>query len=109
MIAAWLLALLFLLPLSIHIYAEVFRWRAEHLLTQLKALRVEEAPATTVLRLRSEYASSRSRPLYRRSLLVLDRTNRVEITHSVFVKTSLELPNEGLSCRRAEILRVATQ
>jgi len=58
MIAGWLLASLFLMVIGIHIYAQVFRWRAEHLLAELKTLRVEETPATTVLKLRSEFASS---------------------------------------------------
>ncbi|HEX9112356.1 MAG TPA: hypothetical protein VF845_12825, partial [Terriglobales bacterium] len=58
MIAEWLLALVLLLVIGIHVYAEVFRWRAEHLLAQLKTFRLEETPAATVLKLRSEYDSS---------------------------------------------------
>jgi len=58
MIAGWLFASLLLMVIGIHVYAQVFRWRGEHLLAELKTLRVEETPATTVLRLRSEYASS---------------------------------------------------
>lgn len=53
-----LVALPLLAIAGIHIYAQVFRWRAEHLLDQLKTLRVEETPASTVLKLRSEYSSS---------------------------------------------------
>ncbi len=56
--AGWLLALLLLIVIGIHVYAQVFRWRAEHLLAELKTLRVEATPATTVLKLRREYASS---------------------------------------------------
>jgi hypothetical protein len=57
MIAVWLLALLLLTVIGIRVYAQVFRWRAEHLLAQVKALRVEETPAATVLKLRSDYSS----------------------------------------------------
>lgn len=56
-VSGWSLILLLLMLLGIHIYAEIFRWQAEHLLTQLKTLRVEETPAVTVLKLRSKYAS----------------------------------------------------
>ncbi len=55
-IAGCLFALLLLMVIGIHVYANVFRWRAEHLLAQLKTLRVEETPAATVLKLRSDYS-----------------------------------------------------
>jgi hypothetical protein len=56
MIAVWLLVLLLLMVIGIHVYAQVFRWRVEHLLAQLKTLRVEETPAARVLKLRSDYS-----------------------------------------------------
>jgi hypothetical protein len=43
--------------LGVHICAQVFRIRAEHLLADLKAFQVGETPASAVLRLRSEYRS----------------------------------------------------
>jgi len=43
--------------LGVHLYAQVFRIRAEHLLADLKAFQVEETPAAAVLKLRSEYRS----------------------------------------------------
>jgi hypothetical protein len=58
MSAASLLGLLALTVMGIHVYAQVYRWRAEHLLAQLKALRVEETSASTVLNLRSKYSSN---------------------------------------------------
>jgi hypothetical protein len=56
MIGIGLAAGLFLVVLGIHVYAQVFRWRAEHLLAQLKTLRLEETSAATALKLRSEYS-----------------------------------------------------
>ncbi|MGO9084324.1 MAG: hypothetical protein ACLQBK_03790 [Candidatus Sulfotelmatobacter sp.] len=44
-------------PLGVHLYAQIFRIRAEHLLADLKAFQVEETPAAAVLKLRSEYRS----------------------------------------------------
>jgi len=43
--------------LGVHLYAQVFRIRAEHHLADLKAFQVEETPAAAVLKLRSEYRS----------------------------------------------------
>jgi hypothetical protein len=43
--------------LGVHIYAEVYRIRAEHLLATLKTFQVEETPAAAVLKLRREYSS----------------------------------------------------
>jgi hypothetical protein len=43
--------------LGVHLYAQVFRIRAEHLLADLKAFQVEETPAAAVLKLRREYGS----------------------------------------------------
>lgn len=57
MIAVWLLGLLLLMVTGIHVYAQVFRWRAEHLLAQLQTFRVEETPAATVLKLRRDYST----------------------------------------------------
>ena len=54
--AVLLLVLLLLTVVGVHLYAQVFRWRAEHLLAQLKTFRVEETPAATVLKLRSDYS-----------------------------------------------------
>jgi hypothetical protein len=45
------------LIVGIHLYAWVFRIRAEHLLAQLKTFQVEETPAADVLKLRSKYRS----------------------------------------------------
>jgi hypothetical protein len=56
MIAVSLLVSLLLMVIGIHVYAQVFRWRVEHLLAQLKTLRVEETPAARVLKLRSDYS-----------------------------------------------------
>lgn len=55
--AVLLLILLLLTVVGIHLYAQVFRWRAEHLLAQLKTFRVEETPAATVLKLRRDYST----------------------------------------------------
>src|SRR6266446_19484 len=54
--AVLLLVLLLLTVVGVHLYAQVFRWRAEHLLAQLKTFRVEETPAATVLKLGSDYS-----------------------------------------------------
>jgi cytochrome c-type biogenesis protein CcmH/NrfG len=43
---------------GIHTYAQVFRWRAERLLTRLRSVQVEQTPATAVLALRDEYRSN---------------------------------------------------
>jgi hypothetical protein len=43
--------------LGIHLYAQVFRIRAEHLVAALKTFQVEETPAADVLNLRSKYRS----------------------------------------------------
>lgn len=56
-IAVCLFASLVLMVVGMHVYAQVFRWRAERLLSELKTLRVEETPAATVLKLRSKYSS----------------------------------------------------
>jgi hypothetical protein len=51
-------AFLFLSLVGIHLYARVFRYRVEYLLSTLKTFQVEETPAATILRLRSEYRSN---------------------------------------------------
>lgn len=53
-----MVAFLFLTVVGIHIYAQVFRFRAEHLLAKLKVFQVEETPAAAILRLRSDYHSN---------------------------------------------------
>jgi len=54
-IALGLLGFLIVLVLAVHIYAEVYRIRVEHLLATLKSFQVEETPAAAVLKLRHEY------------------------------------------------------
>jgi hypothetical protein len=53
-----LIVILPLLILAVHINAEVFRWRAEHLLNRVKSLRVEETPYSAIATLRKDYFSS---------------------------------------------------
>ena len=45
----------FLAIFSIHIYAQVFRFRTEHLLAVLRTFHLEETPAATILKLRNDY------------------------------------------------------
>jgi hypothetical protein len=51
-------ALLAFLLVGVHVYARVFRFRAERLLTKLKSFQVEETPAAALLRLREDYHSN---------------------------------------------------
>lgn len=48
-------ALSFLAIASIHIYAQLFRFRTEHLLAVLRTFQLEETPAATILKLRNDY------------------------------------------------------
>ena len=57
MIALGLLGLVFLIVISIHTYAWVFRLRTEHLLAELKNLRLEQTPGATVLELRNRHSA----------------------------------------------------
>jgi hypothetical protein len=57
LIALGLLGFLIVAVLGVHIYAQVYRIRAEHLLATLKTFQVEETPAAVVLKLRGEYKS----------------------------------------------------
>lgn len=57
LIALGLFAFSIVVILGVHIYAEVYRTRAEHLLATLRTFQVEETPAAVVLRLRNEYSS----------------------------------------------------
>lgn len=57
LIALGLLGFLIVVALAVHIYAEVYRIRVEHLLATLKSFQVEETPAAAVLKLRHEYLS----------------------------------------------------
>jgi hypothetical protein len=53
-----MVAFLFLTLLSIHIYARVYRYRVEQLLSTLKTFQVEETPTAAILKLRSDYHSN---------------------------------------------------
>jgi hypothetical protein len=53
-----MVAFLFLSLMGIHVYARIFRYRVEHLLSILKSFQVEETSAATILKLRSEYKSN---------------------------------------------------
>ena len=53
-----LIAALLLVIVAVHISAEVFRWRAERLLSRVKTLRVEVTPYSAVSALRKDYFSN---------------------------------------------------
>jgi hypothetical protein len=84
-----MVAFLFLSLICIHIYARIFRYRVEHLLSILKTLKAEETPAAAILKLRAEYQSnvindgpcSEEHCQFSISLIEWESLNRITLNH----------------------------